>query len=219
MRINKYIALHFGVSRREADELIAAQRVLVDGKLPEMGDKIEDGQEVKVDGKALQAAKYVYVMLNKPTGYVCSKKSQDDTPTVYELLPKDRQNLKTVGRLDKDSSGLILLTNDGDFAHNLTHPKFVKEKQYILSLNRTLTEDDRQKIEHGIEIGDGTSKLQVSPVDDKYQVVMHEGRNRQIRRTFDALDYKVTALNRIGFGKYSLDGLGKGKFKEVEKRI
>ena len=159
-------------------------------------------------------------MMNKPAGYVCSRKRQGDNPTLYELLPKKYQELKTVGRLDKDSSGLILLTNDGDFAFKMTHPKFVKTKMYIAELDRTLEPLHQQMIaDFGVKLADGVSKLGLVSLNDnrkKWEITMHEGRNRQIRRTFGALGYTVTKLHRIKFGDYELGDLATGSFNIVE---
>ena len=164
---------------------------------------------------------YLYVGLNKPAGYVCSRKAQGEFPTIYELLPAKYHDLKTVGRLDKDSSGLILLTNDGDFAFKMTHPSFTKTKVYEVELDHPLEPLHQQEIsDFGIEIGDGVSKLGLTRLDDSRQhwrVEMSEGRNRQIRRTFGALGYTVTRLHRTAFGPYLLDGLGEGEFVEVRK--
>ena len=159
-------------------------------------------------------------MLNKPVGYVSSRKAQGEVPTLYELLPEKYQKLKTVGRLDKNSSGLILLTNDGDFAFKHTHPKFYKLKTYLVELDQTLAPLHQQEIsDFGIHLEDGLSKLFLTKLDEdrlKWQVEMSEGRNRQIRRTFAALGYKVVKLHRIEFDHYQLGDLKTGEFKLVE---
>ena len=140
---------------------------------------------------------------------------------MYELLPKEYQKLKTVGRLDKDSSGLILLTNDGDFAYQMTHPKFHKEKIYEVTLDRPLEPLHQQMIsDYGIMLDDGPSKFTVVRVSQaSYKVVLTEGRNRQIRRTFAALGYKVRTLHRISFGVFELSGLEPGKFQIIDKAL
>lgn len=147
---------------------------------------------------------------------MCSRKKQGDAPTIYELLPKNLRSLKPVGRLDKDSSGLILLTNDGDFAFQMTHPKFMKHKRYEVKLDKPLAPLHQQMIaDFGVEIGDGVSRLGLTALDEtrqKFTVEMSEGRNRQIRRTFAALGYKVVALHRQQFGKYVLGDLKPGEF-------
>ena len=221
LRLNKYLATNLGVSRREADNLISAGKILVNNKPAEIGARVEDGDEVVVDGKIISSATLVYLALNKPTGYVCSRKRQGETPTMYELLPEKYQSLKSVGRLDKDSAGLILLTNDGDFAFKMTHPKFVKTKIYEAHIDRALEPLHQQMIsDFGVQLPDGRSQLGLEKLDEDrtfWRITMSEGRNRQIRRTFEALGYKVTALHRTNFGRYGLSGLESGKFIEVPK--
>lgn len=217
IRLNKFLAERLGVSRREADNLIAAGKVSVSGKVAVLGARIDKNDKVCYNEKIIPfELGYSYVLLNKPVGYVCSKKRQGDAPTVYELLPEEFQKLKTVGRLDKDSSGLILLTNDGDFAFQMTHPKFIKVKTYEVKLSTPLMPLHQQMIaDFGIEIGDGVSKLGLTRLDDSrkfWEVEMSEGRNRQIRRTFAALGYSVVELHRKTFGKYSLGDLKPGEF-------
>ena len=221
LRLNKDLATNFGISRREADNLISAGKVLVNNKPAEIGARVEETDSVVVDGKKITSQKLIYIALNKPAGYVCSRKRQGDTPTMYELLPADLQALKSVGRLDKDSSGIILLTNDGDFAFQMTHPRFVKTKIYEVHIDRALEPLHQQMIaDFGVQLPDGRSQLGLEKLDESrsfWRITMSEGRNRQIRRTFEALGYKVTALHRTNFGRYGLDGLESGKFVEVPK--
>lgn len=221
LRLNKFLSTNLGVSRREADNLISAGKVLVNNKPAELGARIEDNDNVVVDGKKITSVSLIYIALNKPAGYVCSRKRQGDTPTMYELLPEKYQSLKSVGRLDKDSSGLILLTNDGDFAFQMTHPKFVKTKIYEAHIDRELEPLHQQMIaDFGVQLPDGRSQLGLEKLDDTrtfWRITMSEGRNRQIRRTFEALGYKVTALHRTNFGRYGLSGLESGQFTEVPK--
>lgn len=223
MRLNKFIAHATGMARREADEAILNGRISVNGKVANIGQDV-DGQSdiIKLDDKqiALPATTTV-IMLNKPIGYVCSRNAQaKDAKTVYELLPSDLRQLKTIGRLDKDSSGLILLTDDGDMAHKLTHPSFTKTKEYVIELDRPLAPLHQQMIaDFGINLTDGPSKLLLERLNDertKFRVIMHEGRNRQIRRTFAALGYQVVSLHRISFGSYQLGDLPSGKYKRVD---
>jgi len=217
-RLNKYIAHHSGISRREADNLITAGRVQVDDTTAALGTQVARNATVMVDGKPLsQAHDYTYLALHKPAGYVCSRKRQGDTPTIYELLPADLRKLKPVGRLDKDSSGLILLTDDGDFAHRMTHPSFRKTKVYQVTLDTPLQPLHHQMIsDTGISLEDGISKFTVSTLEHpKYEIIMSEGRNRQIRRTFQALGYTVTKLHRQSFGSYQIESLKKGNYKTV----
>ena len=219
-RLNKFLAERLGISRREADDLIASKKVFVDGKPAVLGARVDSSSRVRLGDKDIAFENdYIYIMMNKPVGYVCSRKRQGEVPTVYELLPEKYQKLKTVGRLDKNSSGLILFTNDGDFAYRNTHPKFVKTKIYHVELNRDLEPLHQQMIaDFGVQLEDGMSRLgltRLRETDRKgFEVEMHEGRNRQIRRTFNALGYEVESLHRIVFGKYTLGDLATKQFRE-----
>ena len=220
IRLNKFLAQTSGISRREADELISKGRVMIDGKVATIGDRVVADSRVMIDGKAISNdVSFVYIALHKPRGYVCSRKRQGDSPTIYELLPEGLKTLKTVGRLDRDSSGLILLTNDGDFAQRMTHPSYRKVKRYYVKLDQPLEPLHQQMInDFGVDLEDGKSQLTLEKQsDDRLQwiVTMSEGRNRQIRRTFAALGYTVVTLHRTEFGPYHLGILLPGKFEIV----
>ncbi len=224
-RLNKYLALQLGISRREADVLIDSDMVHVDGKPAILGARITDSSTVMVSGRELSKTtrEYVYIAFNKPTGYVCSRRAQGDSPTIYDLIPHEYHILKPVGRLDRNSSGLLLLTNDGDFAYKMTHPKFVKTKVYQVRLDRDLEPLHQQMIgDFGIDLEDGRSKLGLMRLRDdrrdEWQVTMSEGRNRQIRRTFAALGYEVKRLHRTNFGNYSLGDMKRGTYEIVAMR-
>jgi len=254
IRLNKFLAERIGVSRREADELISGGRITIDGKPATLGARIDKIAKVCYNGKTIPfETDFLYLAMNKPVGYVCSRRAQGEAPTIYTLLPEKYHSLKTVGRLDKDSSGLILLTNDGDFAFQMTHPKFHKEKIYEVELDRPLEPLHQQMIsDYGVMLDDGPSRFTVvssattalghiatpstgddskgdphgayrrggkesaGPVEQMARthltVILSEGRNRQIRRTFAALGYRVTSLHRTTFGKYELSGLEPGKY-------
>jgi 23S rRNA pseudouridine2605 synthase len=217
MRINKFIALATGMSRRAADTAISEGNILVNNQSIQPGQDILESDTVLLNGKVLTLPEsFTTIMLNKPVGYVCSRDGQG-SKTIYDLLPPNMHALKPIGRLDKDSSGLLLLTNNGNLANSLTHPSNQKRKVYEIILNKPLHKLDWQSIhEQGIELEDGPSKLfleRLEPLDDKHwQVTMHEGRNRQIRRTFEAIGYEVTHLHRTHFGDYSLGSLPAGQF-------
>lgn len=218
MRINKYIASRLGISRRKADEYILLHDVTINGHTAKAGQDVQDSDTVLADGKPLpNQAKHRYILLNKPTGYVCSRDGQG-SKTIYELLPQELSHLNPVGRLDKDSSGLLLLTNDGELHQNLTHPSYQKEKVYIVTLDKPLSPEAKRQIDSGVELTDGISALALTLLrrDGKvWEVRMHEGRNRQIRRTFEKLGYQVVALRRIAFGDYSLGSLAAGDWIEL----
>jgi 23S rRNA pseudouridine2605 synthase len=223
IRLNKYLAETQGYSRRQADELITTGKILVNSIQPVLGARLTPGVDtLTVNGSVIdtkQATTFSYVMLNKPIDYVCSRKRQGDNPTIYELLPEQYHALKPVGRLDKDSSGLLLLTNDGDFAFQMTHPKFYKTKVYTVKLDRPLEPLHQQMIsDHGVQLPDGPSKFSITKEGERnYEITMHEGRNRQIRRTFLALGYTVVKLHRTVFGAYTLTDLVNGHFKKITK--
>lgn len=224
MRINKYIAAASGLSRRAADLAIEQGKVRINGTKPLTGQNVQDSDVVTLDDRTLTApASHTTVILNKPSGYVVSREGQGSR-TIYDLLPPDLHHLKPVGRLDKDSSGLLLLTTDGQLAQELTHPKYQKEKIYEVTLNKPLTPAATARLRQGVSLEDGVSHLTVTPLKKPhdtptsqtiYEVRMHEGRNRQIRRTFDAIGHKVTQLHRINFGPYGLARLRSGGWTHV----
>ncbi len=216
MRLNKYIALATGLSRRKADELIANHEITVNGESADVGYDVQTSDEVKRGREVLRAndKAILTVLLNKPVGYVCSRDGQG-SKTIYDLLPQDLHQLKPVGRLDKESSGLLLLTNDGELAHQLTHPSFQKEKVYEVEIDKPLSGSDHKSIESGVELEDGKSILKLQGSGKTWTVTMSEGRNRQIRRTFEALGYSVTKLHRTKFGSYGLDKLREGLYTNI----
>lgn len=242
MRLNKFIAHATGKSRREADELIANGQVSVDGQIAEIGRQIdENSAKILLKNKEIKLPNQrTLIMLNKPVGYVSSRRAQaKGVKTLYELLPANLRDLKTVGRLDKDSSGLILLTDDGDLAFQMTHPKFAKTKIYLVKLDKSLAPLHQQMIsDFGVDLPDGKSQMTLEKVSSSsdltressadspnksgndiglfWRVTMHEGRNRQIRRTFSALGYTVVELHRTNFGKYSLGDLQSGQWRAAE---
>lgn len=219
MRLNKFIAHATGGSRRQADYLIEGGRVVVDGQKANFQTTISDASDVRIDGgERLVLQTLTYVVVNKPIGYVSSRKQQDEKPTIFNLLPEDMQPLKVAGRLDADSRGLVLLTNDGDFAHKTMHPSFEKSKVYQLKLDREITDEDLLKLNTGVELEDGLSALETTREADHLRVTMHEGRNRQIRRTLSALGYEVTDLYRTALGPYDVGSMQPGEYEVVEKR-
>lgn len=217
MRLNKFLALHTGLSRRSADKAIANGRVRVNDQLATIGQEVTPTDHVRVDGQPVSPdTNITTIMLHKPVGYVCSRDGQG-SKTIYDILPEDLRNLKPVGRLDKDSSGLLLLTNDGQLAQQLTHPSFQKLKRYIVTLDHELATGDFEKItDQGVLLEDGVSKFALKAIGNvrtHYEVIMHEGRNRQIRRTFAVLGYQVTQLHRVTFGDYQLGQLPEGHYQ------
>jgi len=212
MRLNKLMAARLGISRRSADKLIIDGAVKVDGQKVSITDTLTDLSKITVNGNLLPEEKdLIVVLMNKPVGYVCSHAGQGHK-TVFDLIPTSLHHLNPVGRLDKDSSGLLLLTNDGDLHYRLTHPSYNKTKIYKVALDKSLSLIDKNILDKGVLLDDGVSRLQVSTNQTNVIVKMHEGRNRQIRRTFAKLGYKVKRLHRISFGPYKLGDLNIGNY-------
>ncbi len=222
VRLNKHLALILGISRREADNLIEKQKVMINDNFANLGARFSDGDKISVNGKELdKKVEYICIALNKPVGYVCSRRQQGENPTIYDLIPDEYHNLKPVGRLDRHSSGIVLLTNNGDFAYQMTHPSFKKTKIYNVRLDTNLQPLHQQMIsDHGISLEDGPSKLILERMNDtdrkSWVVMMSEGRNRQIRRTFGSLGYTVNKLHRTNFGNYALGDIKPGEFEVVD---
>lgn len=223
-RVNKYIAHATGLSRREVDNAIDAGRITINGEKANMGAQVAPADTVLLDGNAIvPQTDYTYLALHKPIDYVCSRRAQGEYPTIYELLPAEYHKLKPVGRLDRDSSGILLLTDDGDFAHSMTHPKFFKQKTYEVELDDELEPLHQQMIvDHGITLEDGQSQLMLERLSESnrksWRITMSEGRNRQIRRTFAALGYTVVKLHRTQFGPYQVGDLASGTFQTTDRR-
>ncbi len=216
MRLNKYIADNSDLSRRKADSAIENGRVKVNDSVAKLGTAVTEDDLVFLDGNLLKKTeqKIISILLNKPVGYVCSKNGQG-SPTVYDLLPAEYDNLNIAGRLDKDSSGLVILTNDGKLLNELTHPSNNKEKIYFVSLDKQISPNDRNCLLTGVDIEDerpSKFKFIKNISENSYEIVLEEGRNRQIRRTFEALDFKVIKLHREQIGKYKLSKLKPKEF-------
>jgi 23S rRNA pseudouridine2605 synthase len=211
MRINKYIALHTSESRRSADLLVDQGMVRVNGVVASSGYDVTDTDRVTINDKTIKAAvKLQTILLNKPVSYIVSRDGQGGK-TIYDILPPELHMLNAIGRLDKLSSGLLLLSNDGALAEQLSHPRYGKQKTYQVLLDKDLQPLHHQMIaDYGVTLEDGPSKLILERMEDgdsrRWIVKMSEGRNRQIRRTFESLGYKVTRLHRTNFGPYALSG-------------
>lgn len=214
MRINQFVARGSGMSRRRADQAIKEGRVKINDSAAAVGQIIDNNDTVYLDNHRIITTAVKTIVLNKPDGYVCSRNGQG-SKTIYDLLPNALHHLKPVGRLDKDSSGLVLLTNDGHLAQQLTHPSFQKQKIYKISLDKTLLTHDKVAIEKGVLLKDGLSALILSGNGVDWKVMLSEGRNRQVRRTFKARGYHVKGLHRVQFGPYSLGRLNLGDYITV----
>jgi len=221
MRINQFLAHFTGLSRRQADKAIEQGRVKINNQKADLGQKIKEADTVVVDEQIVSLGNYKYVLFHKPVGYVTSRSKQAKEKIIYDILPDTYKDLKPVGRLDKDTSGLLLLTNDGNYSEELMHPRNQKVKVYRLELNKIVDASNLALIQgSGVELEDGISRMSVrslSGTSPKYEIIITEGRNRQIRRTFEALGYKVIKLHRTQFGDYKINSLKTGELKEVEK--
>jgi len=217
MRINQFVARTSALSRRAADAAVAEGRVTLNGRPAVLGDTVSAGDSVTLDGQpAVLAPTHTYLALHKPAGYVSSRRRQGDDPTLYQLLPDSAQNLRLAGRLDRDSSGLVLLSDDGDFIQRYSHPSFNKQKIYQLTLARPLSPADRGRLNAGINLTDGVSHVAVVAATGPHVTVsLTEGRNRQLRRTFGALGYSVEKLHRTHIGAYQLGSLKPGTWREI----
>ena len=226
MRINKFLAEHGIASRRHADAMIEAGRVYINGIKAELGASVEDGDEVTVDGQIVEATevKGEYYLMNKPKGVICTVTDDRGRKTVMDLLPEGIGRVFPVGRLDYDTEGLLILTNDGDLAFRLTHPTNEIPKTYMARIEGTLTEKDLNPIRSGVEL-DGvlTKKCKAHIVETnkaytKVHVTITEGRNRQVRRMFEAIGKNVMLLKRISIGQLKLTGLDRGQIRPLTER-
>ena len=225
MRINKYISQSGFCSRRKADEYVLAGRVKVNGKVVTMlGFEIRTKDKVYIDDKLIKTDKFEYYKFYKPAGYITTKNDENNRKTIYDILPNEYKHLNPVGRLDKDSSGLIILTNDGNLTYELTHPSIKVAKTYIVKIDTKLTDEKLQKLSDGIEI----EKNKIAYCDwtileeDKnsmlFEIVLYQGLNRQIRKMFDYLGATVINLKRIRHANIDLTGLKKGQIKQIKPR-
>lgn len=225
VRLQKYIAMSGAASRRAAETMISEGRVKVNGELvTEQGIKVEIGcDKVMLDGKPVEIKnKNYYIMLNKPVGYVSTAKDQFDRPTVVDIVKKDiNTRIFPVGRLDYDTEGLLLMTNDGDFTYRITHPKYHVEKTYIATIKGGMRIADMNKLRKGMRVEDYTTspaKAEILDAVDGYsyvKITIHEGKNRQVRKMFETLGYTVAALQRISIGQLELGNLPLGRWRHL----
>lgn len=224
-RLNKYIASSGICSRRKADELISSGAVQVNGKkVTELGFSVQAKDKVFINGKLIHPVKHEYYRFYKPAGYITTADDEKGRKTIYDLLPESMHSLKPVGRLDKDSTGLLILTNDGDLINELTHPSVKVPKLYRVSINGKITQNDIDAMYKGIELEPGKmayAQVDVLEIDNHstvMEVLLYQGLNRQIRRMFEHLGFEVITLKRIQHATLNLDGLKRGEFKPIKPR-
>lgn len=221
MRINKYLAQCGVASRRECDRLITEGKVTVNGRPAGLGDDVNDGDNIKVEGRPVTVKKNEYYLLHKPKGYLCTVSDDKGRKTVMDILGDGVGRVYPVGRLDYDSEGLLILTTDGELAQHLTHPSNEVPKTYLVKVEGRLTEADLNPIRSGIEIdGYVTKKCRAHIVETnkdytKVELVLREGKNREIRKMFAAIGREVTLLKRTKVGELTLRGLDRGAFRKL----
>jgi len=225
MRLNKYIAMTGAASRRKADELIAAGKVRIDGKVVTTpGVDVAAGQQVSVDGRELiPVSKKLYYILNKPKGYITTTSDEKDRPTVIELLKDIPERVFPVGRLDGPTTGLLILTNDGEFAYKLAHPKHEVSKTYRATVRGVVSKEKLAKLRRGVDIGGYvTSPAYVEIIKQNAnsaiaEIRLGEGKNRQVRKMFAAVGCRVTELERIAVGGVRLGHLKPGHIRKMTR--
>lgn len=222
MRINKYIASSGVASRRKADALIKSGLVSRNGRVvTELGTDVDSERDViTVHGRRIQPpSEYVYLALHKPVGYVCTHARFEKERSIFSLLPRQYQQLNIAGRLDKDSEGLVILSDDGEFIQELMHPKYEKEKEYLVTLDRPLSPDAITRLHRGIKLEEGVARAdELTQVKGStYRLVLHQGWKRQIRRMMEAVGAPVRRLVRERVGRYQLGRIPSGKYQEIKK--
>ena len=218
MRLNRYLSQCGVASRRGAEEIILGGRVSINGHvITELATQVQPEDKVVVDGSPVRTETPVVLVLNKPKGYLCSRGDKHERMTIYDLLPLKYQNLHHVGRLDKDSEGLILLTNRGDLSHRIIHPSQGAEKEYEVIVDQALNPEVMAKLVKGMMTEEGFARAERTWMDTDYRahIVLKMGLKRQIRMMLYQLGYEVTRLTRIRIGWLKLHGLAKGAYKEL----
>jgi len=223
MRINKYLAKCGIGSRRKCDEYISSGKIKVDGKkVTDFSFNVNDDSYVQFNNKLVNKLENVIYMLNKPRGYICTKNDNLGRKTIYDLLP-DKLELFSIGRLDYDTTGILLVTNDGDLCYKLTHPKFNVNKKYYVFTDKKLSNSDILSIKKGIKIDNEILKANVKFLENInngyfWDVVLTEGKNREIKRIFNFFDIKVLNLHRYEFSGLRMNELKEGKFRKISKK-
>lgn len=228
-RLNKYIASTGICSRRKADELILEGKVRVNDKvINELGFHVREKDKVYVNGKLVHPKNLEYYKFYKPAGYITTSQDEKGRKTIYDVIPPELKELKPVGRLDKESTGLLILTNDGELINEMTHPSIKVPKVYNVTINGRFTAEHAEKMLNGIKIETDkgekkiayaeTLPLEVKNNSSLIQVVLYQGMNRQIRKMFAALGFEVVSLKRIQHAIITLEGLKKGQVKQIKPK-
>lgn len=225
MRLNKFLSASGVCSRRKADELIENGEIIVNGKVEtQLGTNIDEKKDkVIYNGKVISlTSDFVYYKLNKPKGYICSNNDDKGRKTIFELLPKDKR-LFSIGRLDYNTEGLILITNDGELSEAISHPRYEVNKEYIVTIEGKILESELAVLRAGVvEKGIRMPKARVQRLEidgkiTKISVIINEGQNRQVRRMFEAIGKTIILLKRVRIGEITLGGLQRGTYKELNR--
>lgn len=227
VRLQKYMADAGVASRRKSEELIAKGHVKVNAKVvTEMGVKVDHSDKIEVDGMPLEAEKKRYILMYKPRGVISAVTDDKGRKVVTDLLEDVQERVYPIGRLDYDTSGLLLLTNDGEFANHLMHPRYHVDKAYVAKIEGILTTEEIRKLEQGIKLKGYTSaraKVTVMSKDKKkhssiVRIVIHEGHNHQVKNMFEAVGHKVEKLSRERYDFLTLEGLVSGKYRDLSRQ-
>lgn len=224
VRLNKFLSQAGICSRREADKLIILGKVRVNGKIiKEVGTKVQSDDKVEYGGKRIYSESKLYVLLNKPKDFICTLKDEKGRKTVTDLIKQVPKRVFPVGRLDRNTTGLLLLTNDGELSQNLSHPKFQVNKLYHVVLDRKVKKEHLDLVKNGVKLEDGIIKAdEISHVINESEhnvgIAIHSGRNRIVRRIFEHLGYKVTKLDRVVYAQLTKKDLPRGKWRYLNKQ-
>ena len=218
MRLNAYLARAGVASRRKADELIKAGRVTVNGEPGQLNTFVSGRDRVELDGRPLEKQRLAYVLLHKPAGVVTTASDPQGRPTVVELVADHETRVVPVGRLDADTTGALLLTNDGELAHRLAHPRYEVEKVYEAEVEGDPSDETLRRLERGVELDDGRTAparaKRLAP--SRVELALHEGRKHQVKRMLEAVGHPVTRLHRSRYAGLSLEGVEPGEWRELE---
>ncbi len=226
IRLNKYIARAGICSRRKADELIEKGQVKVNGDVvTELGTRVKDSDDVDVNGRSISPRRHMYILVNKPKDTITTTDDPHDRDTVMELIEiteEEKQGLFPVGRLDRDTTGVLLVTNDGDLAHRLMHPSYEIDKFYRVRTKKPVKPHELDKLRKGVVLEDGHAAADrvayVAPPDrHEVGISIHEGRTRQIRRMFEALGHEIASLERVNYAGLTVEGVRPGKWRRLKE--
>ena len=225
VRLNKYIAMSGKASRRKADELIEQGKVKVNGKIiSELGYLVSDKDKIVIDNELIKPEKKVYIKYYKPAGYITTMSDEKGRKTIYDILPEDIKDLKPVGRLDKDSTGLLIMTNDGDLINKMTHPSVKISKIYRVVVKGKFGKNQIQMWQDGLEIEKGKVAyadariVEYEGQNTVLEVVLYQGLNRQIRKMAELVGFPVLHLKRVMHGPIDLSGLKRGQYKYLKPK-